>query len=686
MCRIVTDYNSHYHLLPRGFGLDEFQEDFRAIKSQVIFVFKTIVENRSEGNIRLLIEHLDMIGLMKVFVSLMRSFIAKRNLNEMLGDINGFVSHLSNEDFRGTLGDAINIYIIFRYVYDDTEMFSERMRELINDLNRRDQDLVGLLLFTIFKRLVTSIEIIADSKAESLMTIWFPILAVCNYLHTETQITFFEKVDRSSSQAKIVALVDVTQEIVPQIYTDYELRQTTVGFNMANLYPHVRLLTNSISVFITLLNISTYRLSNSTPTQAEFYDVTERMLNILQIFLASSLVALWIIFFRIRHQTLGWERYVDENIKSIGFLPPTIKKKIDNCNFHELTKEDCELIVKLKGANSDEFKEMKQYADNFRSVSRFYRKKNTRFTFFCSDLIWHVIYTLITIGSLFHPIVAVFQLFDIAIRSETVKQIYAAVSKNVSQFLWTLFILVVVITVYSSIGFFFLNDTFSSDDGPYCTTAFSCFMNTLNLGLRNGGGIGDAIQTQPYDPADVGLFVWRIVFDMSFFIIMIILLLNLIFGMIIDSFGELRDQKTSNDEDQKNVCFICGIERSEFERHTSYEEHVRDDHNPWNYVYYIVYLLDRFKTAKVEMTDIENLVLDKYNQKNIGWVPIGKSLTLERIYAKEDLMKEDELERLTKKVDFLTTKEMEKEGEMENLTKKIDFLVQCASASRKNDI
>ena len=282
-------------------------------------------------------------------------------------------------------------------------------------------------------------------------------------------------------------------------------------------------------------------------------------------------------------------------------------------------------------------------------------KKNAQFTFFCSDLIWHIIYTLITIGSLIHPIVAVFQIFDIAIRSETVKQIYTAVSKNVSQFLWTLFILVIVIIVYSSIGFFFLNKDFVSDDGDdyYCTTAFSCFMNTLNLGLRNGGGIGDAIKPHPYDLDGVGPFVWRVVFDMSFFIIMIILLLNLIFGMIIDSFGELRDQKKSNDEDQKNVCFICGIERSEFERQTSYEEHVRNDHNPWAYVCYIVYLLDRYKTAKVDMTDIENLVLEKYNQKNIGWIPIGKSLTLERIYAKEDLLKEDELEKLTKKVDFI---------------------------------
>ena len=176
-----------------------------------------MAENRSEGNLQLLTEHLDMLDLLKALASLMRNFMAKKDLLKMPDEINSFVLRLKNEDFKDTLGDAINIYIIFRYVYYDTETFNERMRELINSLiDKDDQDLVEALLFTVFKRLVTSIEIIVDSKAEPLMTIWFPILAVCNYLHAETQATFIDRVDRSSSQTKITALVDVMQEIVPQ--------------------------------------------------------------------------------------------------------------------------------------------------------------------------------------------------------------------------------------------------------------------------------------------------------------------------------------------------------------------------------------------------------------------------------------------------------------------------------------
>ena len=654
MCRIVTDYNSRYHLLPRGFGLDQFHEEFREIKSQVIFVFKTMVENRSETNVNLITNHIDVQGLMKTFVNIMRAFITKKNLHKKVNNINGFVSGLSNKDFKDILGDAINIYIIFKYIYDDPIKFNDKMKELITEMSIEDQELLGMLLL-IFKRLVTSIEIIADSKAEPLMRIWFPILAVCNFINEEAQTSFLNKVDRSNSQTKISALVDATEEIIPQIYTEYLARKKVLGLNYNKLYSQIRLLTNLIGLTITFLNIGTYHFDSSdgNTIQEDVYQRTEKALNIVQIILSASLFILWIFLFRKRHQSIMWERYIDENVKSIGFLPLTIKNKIDDGNVDELTKTECNYVMMLKGANSDEFKDMRQNAPSFKGIYYSFLLLDAYFTINSSTLLWHLIYVGITIGSLFHPIVAIFQIFDIAIRSDTIKQVYSAISKNVNQFLWTLFLLVVVNIVYSSIGFFFLNTAFISGDDVLCETAFACFMNTLNLGLRSGGGIGDAIGPQPYNGGSVGLFVGRIIFDISFFIIMIILLLNLIFGMIIDAFGELRDQKSSDLDDQQNVCFICGIERSEFERHTNFDVHISDDHNLWAYVHYIIYLIDRQKTAKVDMTDIENLVLEKYLQKDIGWIPIGKSLTLERIYAQEKLDKENELDKLTNKVDAM---------------------------------
>jgi len=637
MCRIITDYNIRYHTIPRGFGLDPFEDGFRALKSRVIFVIKIMLENKDEKNKELLSQHLDTVGLMQTFANLMDNFLTKNHLHNKVAHANKFILLLSNADFKDTLGDALNIYIIYRYLWEDQIEFNNNMKDLINKTDKKSHDMLGRVIFTICKKLVNSIEIMVETKSQPLMKIWFPVIAVCYYLSDDTQKNFINSVDRSNAQTKISGLIDSAGEFIPQMYTEYKARKRIFGFNPRLLYRTCRLWTNAIGLTVTIINTFSYEISPNTGEEfrSRGSGNAERALNYTQIALAGLLVVLWILYYRTKHQSLMWERYVENNKKSIPFLPPTIKNKLDNGLYNELDENDCRFVMMLKGANSDEFKDIKQHAPEFAKIARKFFLLNSYFLVNSSTLIWHIIYLLIAVGSIFHPIIAIFQIFDIAIRSDTVKQISSAISKNSKQFIWTLFLLLVVNVIYSSIGFFFLNPQFKVDHFNLCTTAFSCFVNTVNLGLRSGGGIADAIGSIPYIPGKMGIFILRAIFDLSFFIIMIILLLNLIFGMIIDAFGDLRDQKTNNDEDQKNVCFICGIERSEFERYMSFEEHILEDHNLWSYIYYLVYLLDRQKTAKVEMTDIENLVLGKYLQKDSGWVPIGKSLVLEKIHSKE---------------------------------------------------
>jgi len=655
MCRILTDYNTRYHTLPRGFGLDPFEEDFRVLKGRVIFVLKIMLENKEQRNLELLKKHVDTKGLLETFTNLMEHFLTKRNLKPLVTKVNLFILNIKNEDFKDLLGDAMNIYIVFRYMWPETLEFNENMRNLINQMDKKHHDMLGRILFTLCKKLVNSVELVAEDKAEPLMRVWFPVLAVCNYLSEDVKKNFTQIVDRSNSQTKISGLMDASDEFIPLMQADYRARNRVFGYNMKNNYAIVRVLTNIIGLAVTIINVATYKLTApDDEQQSEGSESAIRGLTIAQIALSGLLVLFWLLFYSTRHQTLTWDHFVDDNVKDLGFLAPTIKNKLDEGNYDELDENDCKMIMLLKGPFSEEFDDVRTNAPQaFQKISFKYNFLNTFFLFNSFTLIWHLIYVGICIGSLFHPIVCVFQIFDIAIRSDTVKQLSASISKNASQFIWTLFLLVVVNVVYSSIGFFFLNDQFQADGEPLCPNAFSCFINTLNLGLRSGGGIADAIGTVNYnvEERNGGKFFARAIFDMSFFIIMIILLLNLIFGMIIDAFGDLRDQKSSNDEDQKNVCFICGIERSEFEKHVNFEKHILDEHNTWSYIYYLVYIFDRAENAKVEMTDIENMVLKRYGQKDFGWVPVGQSLTLTEIYEEEKQNKENEIDVVTKKVD-----------------------------------
>ena len=149
-------------------------------------------------------------------------------------------------------------------------------------------------------------------------------------------------------------------------------------------------------------------------------------------------------------------------------------------------------------------------------------------------------------------------------------------------------------------------------------------------GLRNGGGIGDVLLPNYYVTEDPWPYIARLVHDLSFFFIMIIILLDLIFGMIIDAFGNLRDERNSNEEDQENNCFICGMSRSVLERFMNFEEHTSQEHNPWDYLFFIVYCKERFRYNRNDLNAIENIVIEKVNSRLFDWFPVSRSLTLEK--------------------------------------------------------
>jgi len=54
------------------------------------------------------------------------------------------------------------------------------------------------------------------------------------------------------------------------------------------------------------------------------------------------------------------------------------------------------------------------------------------------------------------------------------------------------------------------------------------------------------------------LFVGRVFFDLFYFFFIIIIVLNLILGVIIDTFAALRSEKQEKEDILNNSCFICG--------------------------------------------------------------------------------------------------------------------------------
>ncbi|XP_070559179.1 inositol 1,4,5-trisphosphate receptor-like isoform X4 [Ptychodera flava] len=165
------------------------------------------------------------------------------------------------------------------------------------------------------------------------------------------------------------------------------------------------------------------------------------------------------------------------------------------------------------------------------------------------------------------------------------------------------------------------------DDGSSkqrsCDTLIMCIVTAMNQGLRNGGGIGDVLRPPS---SKEPLFVARVVYDLLFFFVIIIIVLNLIFGVIIDTFADLRSEKQQKEEILKNTCFICGLDRSSFDNKTvSFEEHIKEEHNMWHYLYFIVLVKVKDPT---EFTGPESYVYAMIKDKNLEWFPRMRAMSL----------------------------------------------------------
>lgn len=132
-----------------------------------------------------------------------------------------------------------------------------------------------------------------------------------------------------------------------------------------------------------------------------------------------------------------------------------------------------------------------------------------------------------------------------------------------------------------------------------------------------------------------GKFIFRVIFDVTFFAFINVIFINIIFGIIIDTFAELRDQKSEVAEDMKNICFVCGLDRYVFDKNADgFDNHIERDHQVWNYLFYIYFLS---KKSSTDYNGIETEVTEKIERSDISWFPMMKAISI------GDSKKQDEL-------------------------------------------
>ncbi|XP_053408017.1 ryanodine receptor-like isoform X6 [Mercenaria mercenaria] len=212
-------------------------------------------------------------------------------------------------------------------------------------------------------------------------------------------------------------------------------------------------------------------------------------------------------------------------------------------------------------------------------------------------------------------------LLDVAVSFNTLRTILQSVTHNGKQLVLTVMLLSIIVYIYTVIAFnFFRKFYVKEEDGSVdykCHDMLTCFVYHLHTGVRAGGGIGDEIE-----PADGDAYeIYRILFDISFFFFVIVILLAIIQGLIIDAFGELRDQLEQVKEDMESKCFICGIGKEYFDKVPhGFETHTTNEHNFANYMFFLMHLINKPDT---EYTGQETYVWELYQQRCWDFFPVG---------------------------------------------------------------
>ncbi|XP_030632117.1 inositol 1,4,5-trisphosphate receptor type 1 [Chanos chanos] len=295
------------------------------------------------------------------------------------------------------------------------------------------------------------------------------------------------------------------------------------------------------------------------------------------------------------------------------------------------------------------------------------------------EFLYHLLYLIIcTLGVFVHVFFYSLLLFDLIYREETLLNVIKSVTRNGRSIVLTAVLALILVYLFSIVGYIFFKDDFIlavdripnktsppessgsvmgeflaggvcrkdatencsgeavtdavatqpsavviEDKERTCDSLLMCIVTVLSHGLRSGGGVGDVLRKPSKEEP---LFAARVIYDLLFFFMVIIIVLNLIFGVIIDTFADLRSEKQKKEEVLKTTCFICGLERDKFDNKTvTFEEHIKVEHNMWHYLFFIVLVKVKDST---EYTGPESYVAEMIREHNLDWFPRMRAMSL----------------------------------------------------------
>uniref|UniRef100_A0A8C9YMZ2 Inositol 1,4,5-trisphosphate receptor n=1 Tax=Sander lucioperca TaxID=283035 RepID=A0A8C9YMZ2_SANLU len=459
-----------------------------------------------------------------------------------------------------------------------------------------------------YEQLTSQIEIVRDDR--SMEQIVFPVHPICEFLTEESKSRVFNTTEQDEQGSKVTHFFEQTSFLHGEMEWQKKLRSMPVLFWFSRRMSLWGTISFNLAVFINLII-------------AFFYPYASGQVGAID---DNLLLMLFWILTGLSVLGLFSQRY--------GLQPLTIALILRSI-YHLGIGNTLILLGSLNLINKVVF--VVSFVGNNGTFIMGYKAMVMDVEF-----LYHLAYVLTsTLGLFVHELFYSILLFDLIYREETLFNVIKSVTRNGRSILLTALLALILVYLFSIVGFLCLKEDFIMEVDPLaqiaaagcvpdeatseraCDTLLMCIVTVLNHGLRNGGGVGDVLRKPSKNEP---LFAARVVYDLLFYFIVIIIVLNLIFGVIIDTFADLRSEKQKKEEILKTTCFICGLERDKFDNKTvSFEEHIKMEHNIWNYLYFIVLVREKNKT---DYTGPESYVAHMIKNNNLDWFPRMQAMSL----------------------------------------------------------
>jgi hypothetical protein len=484
----------------------------------------------------------------------------------------------------------------------------QKNRQIGDESKIQDKNILSEA-FYFFQKHTGNIEVVFTNNI--LTKVYFPIPPESSSLTIEIKENFQANVDRTTYKTKLQGLVNETTKIIEEYKHEHRLNKVFKKYKLLNfitannsLWKDLAFMNTLLINFLILASYSeyhnTHRLKEPSFLYGEDRDIyggltSEQTLNLFAVLGAFQCgFAVMVVFFYILKTApvqgkRGWKKV----------------KAHQGPNKQPILAKAIQFTMKLSFA--------------------LYYVMNANVLFYISYLIFALF------GILIHPFFFSYHLFEILYRFPSLQNVIKSVSVPKKSLFLTFVFTLVLVYIFGLLGYYWFYEYFQGN----CPSLFVCTLSVFDKGFKSDGGIGGYL-----DPWTTGeIYFGRYFYDNAYNILVMIIMLNIVQGIIIDTFAVLRQKSEASIEDRENVCFICNVDRCSMERRTdqNFLNHRRFDHNEWHYVFFIGYLLEK---DPVEYTGIESHIRSRYDKRDISWFPRRRAIAFKETFEDdEDIIK-----------------------------------------------